>query len=56
LPSEWGPAPVRRTTPIPTSSRASPKASISCDTVSGLNAFRFSGRLIVILAIPSAFW
>jgi len=55
FPSVWGPAPVRRTTPTRGSSRASPNAAIICETVSGRKAFRFSGRLIVIFAIPPAF-
>lgn len=40
--------PVNMTTPIELSSLASLKARISSLTVSGLNAFLLSGRLIVI--------
>ena len=47
------PAPVSSTTPVVRSSRAWSKASISSATVSGRKALRTSGRLIVILAIPS---
>jgi len=41
------------TTPISGSSRATSKAFDISKTVVGRNAFRTSGRLIVILAIPS---
>ena len=56
FPSVWGPAPVRSTTPTDGSSRASANAAIICVMVSGLNAFRLAGLLIVTFAIPSAFW
>src|SRR5438067_425638 len=48
-----GPSPVSRTTPVDGSSRTSAKASWSSKIVSGRNALRTSGRLMVILAIPS---
>src|SRR5580658_3870854 len=41
-------------TPTAGSSRAAVKASDSSNRVAGRNALRTSGRLIVILAIPSA--
>jgi hypothetical protein len=41
-------------TPTLVSSRARLNASASSITVSGRNAFRTSGRLIVIFAMPSA--
>src|ERR1700730_7215668 len=47
------PAPVRMTTPILGSSRAASKALDISNTVAGRNALRTSGRLIVILAMPS---
>jgi len=47
------PAPVRMTTPISGSSRAMSNARIISNTVVGRNALRTSGRLIVILAMPS---
>ncbi len=43
LPSLAGPAPVRKTTPIPWSSRASSRASCNSATVWGRKALRFSG-------------
>src|SRR5271165_4796248 len=48
------PSPVRMMTPISASSRATLNACDSSNSVVGLNAFRTSGRLMVILAIPSA--
>ncbi len=50
----WSPSPVRMITPTAGSSRASVKACGSSNTVSGRKALRTSGRLIVILAMPSA--
>src|SRR6267143_3234597 len=47
------PAPVRMTTPIFGSSRATSNALDISNTVVGRNALRTSGRLIVILAMPS---
>ena len=41
-------------TPIDGSSLAAVKAAESSNKVAGRNAFRTSGRLIVILAMPSA--
>ena len=52
----FSPAPVRITTPIVASSRASSSARIISTTVCGRNALRTRGRLIVIFAIPSALW
>src|SRR5215469_1477360 len=46
------PAPVRMITPIFGSSRATLNACESSNKVVGLNAFRTSGRLIVIFATP----
>ena len=46
--------PVRMMTPIDASSRATENASYISVTVSGVNALRRSGRLMVIFAIPSA--
>ena len=48
------PAPVRMMTPTVSSSRASLKASASSNSVWGRKALRTSGRLMVILAMPSA--
>ena len=48
------PAPVKITAPTSMSSRARPNASRSSAIVCGRNAFRTSGRLIVIFASPSA--
>src|SRR5437763_4630351 len=42
------------TTPMSESSRARSSASFISATVSGRNAFRTSGRLIVIFAMPSS--
>jgi hypothetical protein len=42
------------TTPMPGSSRAASNAEESSRTVSGRNAFRTSGRAIVIFAMASA--
>src|SRR5439155_13927380 len=47
------PAPVRMTTPISGSSRATSNAFDISTTVAGRKALRTSGRLIVILAMPS---
>jgi hypothetical protein len=41
-------------TPISASSRATLNACDNSNSVVGRNAFRTSGRLIVILAMPSA--
>ncbi len=49
------PAPVKMIAATSRSSRARVKASRSSASVWGRKAFRRSGRLIVILAIPSAF-
>ena len=49
-----GPSPVRMTTPIVGSSRASSNARISSRVVSGRKALRTSGRSIVIFAMPVA--
>jgi hypothetical protein len=49
-----GPSPVSTITPTSVSSRARSSASEISISVSGLNALRTSGRLIVIFAIPSA--
>ncbi len=49
------PAPVRMIAPTSRSSRARAKASRSSASVCGRKAFRSSGRLMVSLAIPSAF-
>ena len=48
-----GPSPVSTITPIEESSRASCSACEISITVRGRNAFRTSGRAIVIFAIPS---
>ncbi len=48
------PAPVRMITPIDGSSRAALNACASSNRVCGRNALRTSGRLMVILAMPSA--
>src|SRR3954463_12694811 len=48
-----GPSPVNRTTPMELSSRTWAKASWSSEMVSGRKALRTSGRLMVILAMPS---
>jgi hypothetical protein len=47
--------PVSSTTPTLVSSHASRNAAISSLTVSGVNALRLCGRLIVTRAMPSAF-
>jgi hypothetical protein len=47
------PAPVKMITPVSGSSRAVLNALDSSNKVVGRNAFRTSGRLIVILAMPS---
>ena len=49
------PAPVSTTTPTERSQRASTKASVSSATVLVRNAFRTSGRLMVIHATPFFF-
>src|SRR3954451_20047016 len=49
-----GPSPVRTITPTSRSSRAFSRASLISIRVCGRNAFRTSGRAIVIFAIPSA--
>jgi hypothetical protein len=48
------PSPVSTTTPTSASSRASANAACISITVSGRNALRTSGRLIVIFAMPSS--